>query len=379
MDVNARINWIPGLELTAQTFLTLGEHLDFRQQMALHAALGANRMGILPDSEFINAGCFVKNRFEMERFKCLAVLPSGKLIDVDEPVSIAIPMLYGNEYYLAVGLGSGQIEFEKDGVPFTRPQYEYTICPLEELEQADLMPVVRFHAENGVFSIEQDFIPPSLTLNADPRFQTWLTQYIEHIKNLIDHANLEDGEGKRALLRYLFLLKGVALTSSVHDFVRLIQEIVQAVDYYIATPHLDTPLAIELPTQRDIQKWLKWADDYFIGAASILDTVILEDNTIDYYALLEQAKKELYERLNPELYEKLLLQIKDELRTELSETISLNITNYIDNSLKPELERVLGIEIHDNLYQKLYPELYDNLYKALYVPEPEEKKFVPMI
>ena len=71
------------MELTAQTFLSLSENLDFRQQMALHAALGSNRMGLLPGAAFINAGCFVKNRFEMDRFKCLAVLHSGRLIDAD--------------------------------------------------------------------------------------------------------------------------------------------------------------------------------------------------------------------------------------------------------------------------------------------------------
>lgn len=379
MDVNARINWISGMEITAQTFLTLGEHLDFRQQMALHAALGSNRMGLLPASEFINTGCFVKNRFEIARFKCLAVLPSGRLIDVDEPVSIAIPMLYGNEYYLAVGLGTSQVEFEKDGIPFVRPQYEYSICTLEEVEQGDLLPIVRFHAENGVFSIDADFIPPCLMLSADERFQTWINQYVDHINTLINHANLEDGEGKRALLRYVFRLKGFGLNNSVRDFILLLQELVQAVDYYIATPNLEQPLPIVNPRQCDAQKWLKWADDYLVGAASILDSVVLEDNTIDYLALLEQAKKELYERLNPELYEKLLLQIKDDLRTELSESISQSLTNYIETTLKPELERVLGTELHEKLYAELYPKLYDDLYKALYVPEPEEMQFVPQI
>ena len=51
--------------------------------------------------------------------------------------------------------------------------------------------------------------------------------------------------------------------------------------------------------------------NYLSGANTVLDGLVLEDDTIDYEALLAQAKQELYERLNPELYEKLLLQIKD--------------------------------------------------------------------
>ena len=30
MDINARINWMPGMELTAETFSGIEEHWDFR-------------------------------------------------------------------------------------------------------------------------------------------------------------------------------------------------------------------------------------------------------------------------------------------------------------------------------------------------------------
>ena len=379
LDVNARINWMPGMEITAQTFLSLNEHLDFQQQLALHAALGNNRMGLLPGTEFVNTGCFVKNRFEMERFKCLAVLPSGRLIDADEPVSIAIPMLYGSEYYLTVGFGESHVEFEKDGIPFIRPQYDYSICSLDEVERGDILPIVRFHAENGVFTIDSEYIPPCLMLSEDRRFETWLNKYVERLQTLVGHANLEEGEGKRALLRYLFRLKGYGLKNSVHDMVLLIQEIVQAVDYYIATPHVEQPAPVQQPSQCDVEQWLSWVDSYLAGAVSILDTVVLEDNSIDYVALLEQAKQELYERLNPELYEKLLMQIKEELKAELENSITQMLTTYIDESVKPELGRILSAELYDKLYEKLYTELFDNLFNALYVPEPEEKQFLPTI
>ena len=89
---------MPGMEITTQTFLNMDENLDFRQQMALRAALGGNRMGLLPGAAFCNDGMFVKNKFEMGHFKCLAVLPSGRIIDVDESVNLPIPMLYGSIY-----------------------------------------------------------------------------------------------------------------------------------------------------------------------------------------------------------------------------------------------------------------------------------------
>ena len=367
------------MEITAQTFLSLGEHLDFRQQLALRAALGNNRMGLLPDSEFTNTGSFVKNRFEMDRFRCMAVLPSGRLIDADESVSIAIPMLYGSEYYLAVGFGSSQIEFEKDGVPFVRPQYIYSICSLEDIAQDDLLPVVRFQAENGVFSIDSDFIPPCLLLAEDSRFQKWLNRYIEIMQLLVAHDHMEDGEGKQVLLRYLFRLKSLGKNNSVHDAQLLLEELVQAVNFFVLKEKEWKVENEEWLKLCDIQRWMKHAEDYLTGALSYLDTIIPEDNTIDYAALLEEAKRELYERLNPELYEKLLLQIKDDLRTELENNITHTITSYVDTALKPEIERVLNEKLHDVLYDRLYTELYDRLFNALYVPEPEEAEFVPMI
>ena len=379
LDVNSRINWMPGMELTTQTFTSLSEELDFRQQMALRAALGSNRMGLLPGAPFLNSGLFAKNKFEMARLRCLAVLPSGRLLDVDESVSVAIPMLYGDTYYLAVSLGGSHVEFEKEGIPYVRPQYEYNISTLEEVAASDCLPVVRFHAENGVFSIDPDFIPPCLLLSENPGFQSYTDRYIERLQVLVSHANLEAGEGKRALLRYLFRLKGYGLQNSLQDYLLFLQEIVQAVDYYIVTPHLEEPPSILQPNLCDVQQWMSWADNYLGGAASILDTVVLEDNTIDYEALLAQAKKELYEQLNPELYRKLLLQIKEELNEELGQRLTLGLTAYIDDTLKPTLKEALGKELYDQLFDKLYRDLYDQLYKALYVPPVEEEEFMPMI
>ena len=169
------------------------------------------------------------------------------------------------------------------------------------------------------------------------------------------------------------------MQQSVYEFIQLTEEIAQAIDYYIVSPHSENPVQIPVPEPRDICKWLNWFADYLNAASSILDGVVLEDNTIDYEALLAQAKKELYERLNPELYEKLLLQIKDELREELEQRLQQTLTDYINNVFRPELEQSLGKQLYDDLFEKLYLKLFDNLFNALYVPEPEEKQFVPQI
>ena len=57
-------------------------------------------------------------------------------------------------------------------------------------------------------------------------------------------------------------------------------------------------------------KWLNWFEDYLTGAVAVLDKVVLVDNTIDYEALLRQAKAELYAQLHEELIVKLLEETK---------------------------------------------------------------------
>ena len=379
VNINARINWKPGMELTAQTFLDLDANLDVRQQVAIRAALGDRCMGVLPETPFHCSGSFYTNKFEIERFQCTALLPSGKMIQVDEPVSVTVPILYGNEYYLTVGLGTGQTTFEKEGVSYIRPQYTYTIIAKEDLILNDVLPIIRFVVNNGVFVVDNDFIPPCLMLPSHSVFATLRQHYVEQLTTLAEHANLKEGDGKRAMQRYLFMMKAFNMEGRVADFVNLTQEIAHAVDYFIMKPNTEQQVEIPQPMQGDVMKWLRWVEEFLAGAATMLDGLVLEDDTIDYEALLAQAKKELYDQLNPELYEKLLADIKEELREELTSKLTHEFTTYMEETLKPDLGRILSNELHEKLYEKLYTELFEHLFNALYVPEPKEKEYIPLI
>ena len=397
MDVNSKINWSPGMEITAKTLIGLEEKLDFQRRVAIRAALGNTRLGMVPGSTLSCNGSFFKNTFEIEHLQCKALLPSGRVVDADEQTVVPIPMLFGDRYYLTIGVGDGQIEFEKEGVAYTRPVYEYALKTTEEVESEDVMPMMRFSVRDGVFSIDTDYIPPCLSLVSEPRFAEYVDRYVVQMMAITSHQNLEDGDGKRALLHYLFILKGYNLKNSVHDFVMLLQEIAQAVDYYIITPHMDQPVEIQMPSQIDIQLWLDWFGNYLAGSIAVLDKVVLVDNTIDYDALLKQAKAELYTQLHEELIVKLLAETKEELlklvKEELQNALdqqTQTLTEYINNTMRPELLtqiqaevkhslNMMEDELSEKIYERLYEELFEHLFNALYVPEPENEKFVPLI
>lgn len=398
MDLNATINWTPGMEMTAQTFIGLERQLDLRQQLALRAALGSSQMGLLPGAEFSCKGVFTGSTFEIERLQCLALLPSGRVINPDERVAVPIPLLYGNTYYLTVGIGGGSTPFEREGVPYLRPEYTYAIHTLEEIQSEDVMPLVRFRVNEGVFSVSTDYIPPRLMLSEDTRFTDYIDRYAKTIDTLANHPNLVEGDGKRVLFRYLFLLKGYHGQHRVVDLVQLTQEIVQAIDYFIVMPNTTTPIHIPLPVVGDIQLWLEWVDRYLTGASAILDEVVLEDNTIDYDALLAQAKKELYEQLHPELLEKLIQQTKEDLHQEMQQ-LTDTLTALVRETLKQELSDQLSTDIEmrstqlsdhlnerveqmeqglsKSLYDKLFSDIYIGVYNVLH--EEREEPFIPLI
>lgn len=379
MNINSRIDWKAGMAISAQTFLELDENLRHRQQAATRAVNG-NEFGLIPFTEFDRQGGFVRNKLEIDHLACMALLPSGKILHIDEKVIVTVPLVYGNEYYLACGFGEKEVEFDVKEVPFVRPEYTYGIYSLSELEGTDLFPVMKFKVSDGIFSIDESYIPPCLYLSSDNRFQPYLEQLTKQVSLLAEHPNLESGEGKRAFQRYAYLLKSYDTQGRTYPFIQLTYEIAQAIDYYIVTPNTETPVTIPAYSGYDIANWLDWLDSYLHNAAGTLDKVVLEDHTIDFDELKAQIKAELYEQLRPELYEQLYTELKAKLYAEISEDLTVRLTDYINQQLKTELHDLLSGELSEELYESLYKNLYESLYNALYVPvEKEEDEFTPLI
>lgn len=379
MNINSRIDWKAGMAISAQTFLELDENLRHRQQAATRAVNG-NEFGLIPFTEFDRQGGFVRNKLEIDHLACMALLPSGKILHIDEKVVVTVPLVYGNEYYLACGFGEKEVEFDVKEVPFVRPEYTYGIYSLSELEGTDLFPVMKFKVSDGIFSIDESYIPPCLYLSSNNRFQPYLEQLTKQVSLLAEHPNLESGEGKRAFQRYAYLLKSYDTQGRTCPFIQLTYEIAQAIDYYIITPNTETPVTIPAYSGYDIANWLDWLDSYLHNAAGTLDKVVLEDHTIDFDELKAQIKAELYEQLRPELYEQLYTELKAKLYAEISEDLTVRLTDYINQQLKTELHDLLSGELSEELYESLYKNLYESLYNALYVPvEKEEDEFTPLI
>lgn len=379
MNVNAKIDWHAGMELTAQTFIELDKSLARTRQIT-HRISNGNHFGVIPAVPFHCQGAFVKKTLEISPLTIMALMPSGKVLHIDEEIVVDIPILYGKEYYLGCKSGDNMRSFDKERVPFVAPEPVCIICSPEELEHDDIMPVMKFYVEEGVFSIDMDYIPPCLVLESDERFGKYLPAFAEKVTVLAEHPNLESGEAKRGLMRYAFLLKNYNMQNRVQHFIQLLQELAQAVDYYVVSPNTDKSIALQSCSPYDVAVWLNWLDGYLHGAATILDGVVLEDHTIDFEELKSQVKEELYQKLYTELKSVLHKELYDELKEEIRNELYTSLSDYINGDFKMKIYALLEGRLSEDLYRALYRTLYEELYKALYVePEKEEEDYVPLI
>lgn len=373
------------MELTAKTFSSLDDNFDLRQLISVRTANGL-RIGRLPDSSFRANGVFVRDTFEIERMQCMALLSSGMLISIDERMTLTIPgPLSDGRYYLTVGFGKDIVEYEANEQAFVRPTYITSLQTLDEIETNAqslgyaVFPALRFSVSEGRITIDQDFIAPCLIIASDERLQTRLNTIVEKLNRIANHANMEEGEGKRTLMQYIFKLRRFSKRNTTEHLMETLNEVANAIDYYIMTPNAEYPLPIQEWSLYDVELWLSWIEGYMEACATTLDGVVLVDKSIDYEALKAELRKEIFEMIEPDMQER-IENARQSLHAELQTKLSEALKDYIDGTFKHTLHDYLHQELSDELQQKLYDSLYKALYDALYIPPAvEEDNFMPLI
>lgn len=370
------------MELRAETFNSLDDNFDLRQLISVRTANGL-RIGRLPGSEFSANGVFVRNTYEIERLQCMALLMSGMILSIDGKMVVSITSQTASQCYMVVGFDGEMVEYESHGQLFVRPTYAAQLMTLEEIEAQEkdgnyVMPIVRFAIDGGRISVDPAYIPPCLIMASDERLSQHCTEITQMLESVAAHANLEDGEGKRTLLNYIFRLQRYSTRNTVEDFMQLLASIANTLDYYIMKPN-GAASAEKIYSQYDVELWISWFREYLKEVTATLDKVVLEDHSIDYEQLKADLRREILAVMQPEMNER-IEEIKQRLNSELQTQISEVLKEYIDGSFRAHLHDELHDELHERLRQPMYDELYQALYDALYVPQqPEEDTFMPLI
>lgn len=371
MDINAKINWKSGMSLTSEVLSAIEEGLAARRSAMLRAGT-AGAWGILPASQFSCRAMFVNGTVEVKMEDCVALLPSGELLHVNDEASVPVGHLEDGIWYFCVGFGEGSDTFEKKGVPYLRPKYAYRICQAEEI--SDELPLLRLVVGGGNISMDRNFILPSLLLSADERYAEWLQKMGDVLDAIAVHPHLEEGEPKRSFLHLKFLTGGYDRDCGVRDYMRFIHEAVMAVGFYIR-PDQEMPGPFRVC---DPQLYLQTCYDYFTAAIRKLDATVPEDHSIDIDALKEQIRSEVYAKVKEELdrqTEARIAEVSDKLRSGLEESLR----GFMEKEFRPALEKQLSEELSEKLQKNLHDRLYQELYQALFVPEKEEETYTPII
>jgi len=384
MDINARINWLPGMELTAEAFSSFDENLDFRQQAAIRAALGS-RIGLLPGLPFRCEGSFQHSDFRVEEFRCMALLPSGWILDSDQGFSVPVPQLTEPGYYYLCGGFSPKLTiFERRGVEFVRPVYQYEFLSAADLKCGDMIPLLRFNLHGQDFDLDPDFITPCLTIAGDERISEHIACIAELLATIEKHPNLEPGEKHRFIDHCRVSFENLYPQYAVEDLLKQTHEMVNSLEYLLFEPE-GKSIKDTVPecSQYDIQLWLVWVEQLLERAQTVLDGVVLVDDSIDYDKLKAELRAEISDMLRQELHPELERMVEEQTTArvqEMEQRLTTTMQGYIDGTTRPQLHDQLFGELDEPMRKDLYRQLYDDLYRALFVPtKVEEDTFMPLI
>lgn len=396
MDYNSRINWQPGMEVTVQTMQLMEEALDFRQRTALRLAIGSGARGIVTGTELRCHAVFVGRTVEITGLKLTAILPSGRLMTVDEDVRIAIEKekieavtgdgSENKEVFLCVSIGNETTTYECEDIEFVRPKYVYDFCSLEEAIDNDCLPIVRLTVEDGVLSLDADYVLPVIIAADSERLLTLKTAMKEKMMKLTKHANLESSDLRVLLMQVLYQINAIKMQHQTTDFMHMVYEMATLASIYTeeyAASHELTAEKPELPTVGEpnvlkIDTFASEVERLLDAIGSVLDLCIVVDHSINFDDLKAQLKAELYEEMRPEINEK-IEQLRTELHEQLTTELDQRIHQAIDD-MEQSLHDKLRTQLPEEMRQPLYDALYDALYRALDRPAAEVvDNFMPLI
>lgn len=378
MDVNSKLQLKPGFQLTAESVNKLVETLGDFQQTAVGTVAGG-RLGLLSGHENKVRGAFVRNTFEVTVKDFMALLPSGKILNIDESAVINVPLLYGDVYYLTVKMTDDTVTFESEGIPFVRNNYGYSISTFEEMVQNVSFPLMRFVVKDGIFSVDEAFMMPCLVLDTEPRLNDFQNRLAETLTALAKHQNMTKGTAQQMLFNYIFRLNTLTINWLSQYFYSLASEIAAAIDVFIMKPNVETPEEVMEFSSYDPERWLSWLLGYIDKAAKVLDGVVVEEEKIDLESIKQELRAEIYEHIQPDL-EKMVNERVDNLSEALQTRIEDVLKDYVSGKIRGELHDALRLELDADLRASLYSDLYQALYSVLCIPkEEEDNTFIPLI
>lgn len=392
MDFDARIEWKPGMALTAKVLKRRDDNIEERRRAFIRTLMGSGQVGLLPGYEYHGWGAFSGKVYELTGLKVTAILPSGRVINIDEDLKIEVPSLTDGEYFLCLCITDRIHEFERDDIPYSRPEYELSILKQEKIDGNDILPLKRFFVEDGILQVDEKYIPPVIIIRQNEQIPAFMSSFADILSQICSHPNMQEGDCKHSLLRYFFRLKSFNTERPLALLLDVLNELAEAIDYFVVDglgksldelPREVSDLKTDVrrtPHLSNILVYLSWLESYLKAQILLMDRIVITDDNVDYEQLKKEISEDLFARLSEELSVKLYEDLRPSLTSEITESVCDTVRKFMDENLTPELKEYLGTSLHDSLYPELYDSLYAELSKLQYRPmDVEEDSFIPII
>lgn len=165
MQINNKIDWKRGMEVTPATFIEADNHHDsirrlYRQLIAPMA------YGLIPQSDFELKYAFKDSHLILEKVSCTILDTEGHLLQLTKGTAVPLPKTAQGVCYLAVSF-DGENHIEENGVPYVEDSCKYQIINLLNPDSLSPFPILKLYAGPESWEV-LDFIPPCYTLSAHP-------------------------------------------------------------------------------------------------------------------------------------------------------------------------------------------------------------------
>jgi hypothetical protein len=231
MNIYHKIDWKPGMEITASTFIEAEKYHLFQHKINRKLAT-LKSYGLLPNTRFECLYTVNGDTLQVEDLQCEAITRNGSLLQIKNEFSIAIPEIEVDTLYLVAQI-EGFSPVEIDNVPYMELNYYYTFKMWEELSNGNVFPLLKLTRYDGGWR-EMNYIPPAIALNSHKELKNKHQKAIKLIDEIM--AVLKEKNVPASLLYYFSLfsieLKFYTTDESPFEFLLLLKKILRTIELY---------------------------------------------------------------------------------------------------------------------------------------------------
>lgn len=166
MELLKKIKWKRGMEITPSTFEDSDRYWETADIHIRRLAV-LRSFGLTPWTSKNVCVTLSDGQVNVDVVQLEAVSRSGVLMRIaDSKVAVKEPRDKGSECYLVV-IADREVEKQIDSTTYIVPAYTYEFRTLGEIGD-DAVSIAKLKNEHNVWHIQELYIPPCTTLNADP-------------------------------------------------------------------------------------------------------------------------------------------------------------------------------------------------------------------